>query len=120
MDLTNHVKKIGGRHTFKEITSRAGFEGALDLNVPFKSRQYDDAGFRKFGANGYHRVNSTHVGKPQVHKSDVRFVFPKTLSGVASVCGLSHHNHVWCAVNKNRNALPNQLVVVYTEHTYAR
>src|SRR4029077_13785951 len=81
-----------------------------------EGRQDDDAGFGKFRPDSDHRIDTAHVGKPQVHKSHVGKVFPKTLNRFSAIGGLGHHQHVRLMPNDGGKALVKQRGIVNTKN----
>jgi hypothetical protein len=88
----------------------------LDFHIAFEGRQHNDSRFGKFCADGYHRVDTTLIRKPEVHESHVWLVFPKLLNGFLRVGGLSNQHHVRLIVDDRGNALPKQRMIIHAEY----
>jgi len=61
--------------------------------------------FRKFRANGDHRVNPAAIGKAQIHERDVRLVLAELVDALLRVGRLGHHLHVRLIVDDCGDAL---------------
>src|SRR5262249_41600198 len=59
---------------------------------------------------------AAHVGKAEVHESDVRPVFPKTFNRLSSVRRLRHHQHAWLAIDDHGNPFANKSMIIDTKN----
>src|SRR6266404_3144415 len=90
MNLPNHFNQILGRHALEHVTAGSRLQRPLDFHVAFKGRQHNDARLGEFRSDGYHRIDTTLVRKPEVHESYVWLVLPKLLNAFLCVGRLGY------------------------------
>ncbi len=105
MDLSDCVDHIFGRHALEHIAASPRFKSTPNLHVSFKGCQHDDAGFGKLHADSDHGVDTTHVGKAEVHERHVRSELGKLLNGLLSVGRLTYHKHIRLIINDGTDTL---------------
>src|SRR5262245_24539477 len=60
--LANYIQQLRRGHVLQQVTTSAGAQSALNLDVAFEGGQHDDASVREFGANRDQHVDAAEVG----------------------------------------------------------
>src|SRR5262249_32583543 len=117
MDLANCLQQFVGRHTLQHITTSSGFEGALNLHIPGKGGEHDDASIREFRPNADHGIDASHVGKLQVHDRYVRLVLGEAPDSLTPTGSVTNQHHVGLILNDGGKTFVQKRMVVNDQNS---
>ena len=84
VDLADDFDEFSGRHALEHVGASSSGHRLLDFDVSAEGGEDDDASVWIVGANSRHRLDSAHVGKTEIHQSDVGMVPAKGVDRLAA------------------------------------
>src|ERR1700733_13851570 len=81
VDLADRLDDLFEWRALQKIAANSSRERALNINIPFKSREHYNSGGGKGSPNRGNGADPAHIGESQIHQRDIRLVFRKFLDG---------------------------------------
>src|SRR5258708_3262270 len=108
VDLPNRFQDLLSRKTLQEIALCSRVESASDFCVAFEGSQHNHTSAARLRTNRNQSLDPAHVGKPEIHQSDVGLKLLEQMDCFAASGRFPCHLHVRFVPNNGDNADSHQ------------